>query len=90
MTRRRSHSCAKTEPSELQRLPAWAIGHYPSRGGWLLYVQAPIINYGEYLDGLLKQAPADALPPHYGNDALGRLAGSGESQRLPERHQGVF
>jgi uncharacterized protein (TIGR02285 family) len=30
-------------------------------------------NYGEYLDGLLKQAPADVLTPHYGNDALGSL-----------------
>ena len=36
-------------------------------------------NYGEYLDGLLKQAPADALAPHYGNDALGSLL---QMQRL--------
>ena len=102
MTRRRSQSCANTEPSELRRRPAWAIRHYPSRGGWLLDVLAPFIkdgevdladllasgseklgiiaerNYGEYLDGLFKQAPADALPPHYGNYALGRLAGTRE------------
>ncbi len=40
MTRRRSHNCAKTEPSELRRLPAWDIGPCPSRGGWLLCVLA--------------------------------------------------
>ncbi|MDI2593975.1 TIGR02285 family protein [Pseudomonas sp. N3-W] len=36
-------------------------------------------NYGEYLDGLLKQAPANALTLHYGNDALGSLL---QMQRL--------
>ncbi|SEE12350.1 conserved hypothetical protein [Pseudomonas migulae] len=36
-------------------------------------------NYGEYLDALLKQAPADSLTPHYGNDALGSLL---QMQRL--------
>jgi len=36
-------------------------------------------NYGDYLDGLLKQAPADALTVHYGNDALGSLL---QMQRL--------
>ncbi|MGE8155083.1 TIGR02285 family protein [Pseudomonas vancouverensis] len=36
-------------------------------------------NYGEYLDALLKQAPPDALTPHYGNDALGSLL---QMQRL--------
>ena len=40
-------------------------------------------NYGEYLDGLLKQAPADALAPHYGNDALGSLL---QMQRLGRLH----
>ena len=40
MTRRRSHNCAKMEPSELRRLPAWDIGPCPSRGGWLLCVLA--------------------------------------------------
>lgn len=30
-------------------------------------------NYGEYLDGVLRQAPAQALTAHYGNDALGSL-----------------
>ncbi len=165
MTRRRSHNCAKTEPSELRCLPAWGI-HCPSPGSWLLgvlatlfllleplpsalaqtrgtliwlkrdlppltifdgpkkgqgvidqllplliagmpqyqhSVLAPFIkdgevdlaellasgreklgiiaerNYGEYLDGLLKQAPADSLTSHYGNDALGSLL---QMQRL--------
>ncbi|WP_373460015.1 TIGR02285 family protein [Pseudomonas lini] len=36
-------------------------------------------NYGEYLDALLKQAPAHALTLHYGNDALGSLL---QMQRL--------
>lgn len=36
-------------------------------------------NYGDYLDALLKQAPADSLTPHYGNDALGSLL---QMQRL--------
>jgi len=36
-------------------------------------------NYGEYLDALLKQAPANALTLHYGNDALGSLL---QMQRL--------
>jgi len=36
-------------------------------------------NYGEYLDALLKRAPAEALTPHYGNDALGSLL---QMQRL--------
>jgi uncharacterized protein (TIGR02285 family) len=36
-------------------------------------------NYGEYLDGLLKQAPAEAVTLHYGNDALGSLL---QMQRL--------
>jgi len=36
-------------------------------------------NYGEYLDGLLKQAPVDSLTVHYGNDALGSLL---QMQRL--------
>ncbi|WP_150748237.1 TIGR02285 family protein [Pseudomonas fluorescens] len=36
-------------------------------------------NYGESLDALLKQAPADALTLHYGNDALGSLL---QMQRL--------
>ncbi|MHA3734994.1 TIGR02285 family protein [Pseudomonas sp. Eth.TT006] len=30
-------------------------------------------SYGEFLDGLLKQAPDGALTPHYGNDALSNL-----------------
>lgn len=36
-------------------------------------------NYGDYLDALLKQAPADALTLHYGNNALGSLL---QMQRL--------
>ena len=36
-------------------------------------------NYGEYLDALLKQAPANSLTLHYGNDALGSLL---QMQRL--------
>ena len=36
-------------------------------------------NYGDYLDGLLKQAPPNALTAHYGNDALGSLL---QMQRL--------
>jgi uncharacterized protein (TIGR02285 family) len=36
-------------------------------------------NYGEFLDVLLKQAPAKALTLHYGNDALGSLL---QMQRL--------
>jgi uncharacterized protein (TIGR02285 family) len=36
-------------------------------------------NYGEYLDGLLKQAPGKVLTSHYGNDALGSLL---QMQRL--------
>ncbi|WP_416740755.1 TIGR02285 family protein [Pseudomonas sp. NFX71] len=36
-------------------------------------------NYGDYLDTLLKQAPADSLTSHYGNDALGSLL---QMQRL--------
>ncbi len=30
-------------------------------------------SYGEYIDGLLRQAPGGALTPHYGNDALSSL-----------------
>ncbi|VVN07064.1 hypothetical protein PS645_03592 [Pseudomonas fluorescens] len=36
-------------------------------------------NYGEHLDALLKQAPANSLILHYGNDALGSLL---QMQRL--------
>ncbi|CRL48646.1 Bacterial extracellular solute-binding proteins, family 3 [Pseudomonas sp. URMO17WK12:I11] len=36
-------------------------------------------SYGQVLDALLKQAPAGALTPHYGNDALGSLL---QMQRL--------
>lgn len=36
-------------------------------------------NYGTYLDSLLKQAPAEVLTQHYGNDALGSLL---QMQRL--------
>jgi uncharacterized protein (TIGR02285 family) len=36
-------------------------------------------NYGEFLDTLLKQAPPQALTPHYGTDALGSLL---QMQRL--------
>jgi uncharacterized protein (TIGR02285 family) len=36
-------------------------------------------NYGEYLDALLKQAPAASLTLHYGDDALGSLL---QMQRL--------
>jgi uncharacterized protein (TIGR02285 family) len=36
-------------------------------------------NYGDYLDALLRQAPADALTLHYGNEALGSLL---QMQRL--------
>jgi len=36
-------------------------------------------RYGEFLDTLLQQAPAGALTPHYGNDALGSLL---QMQRL--------
>lgn len=36
-------------------------------------------NYGEQLDALLKQAPANSLMLHYGNDALGSLL---QMQRL--------
>ena len=36
-------------------------------------------SYGQVLDTLLKQAPAGALTPHYGNDALGSLL---QMQRL--------
>jgi uncharacterized protein (TIGR02285 family) len=36
-------------------------------------------NYGEFIDVLLKQAPAKALTLHYGNDALGSLL---QMQRL--------
>lgn len=36
-------------------------------------------NYGEYLDALLKQVPANTLTLHYGNDALGSLL---QMQRL--------
>jgi len=36
-------------------------------------------SYGQFLDTLLKQAPAGALTPHYGNDALGSLL---QMQRL--------
>ncbi|MFJ4195878.1 TIGR02285 family protein [Pseudomonas sp. NPDC089534] len=30
-------------------------------------------SYGDYLDTLLRQAPANALTPHYGNDAVSSL-----------------
>ena len=30
-------------------------------------------SYGDYVDGLLHQAPNGSLTPHYGNDALGSL-----------------
>lgn len=40
-------------------------------------------NYGEFLDALLKQAPSDALAPHYGNDAIGSLL---QMQRLGRLH----
>lgn len=36
-------------------------------------------SYGQFLDTQLKQAPPDALTPHYGNDALGSLL---QMQRL--------
>lgn len=36
-------------------------------------------SYGQFLDTLLKQAPPNALTPHYGNDALGSLL---QMQRL--------
>jgi uncharacterized protein (TIGR02285 family) len=36
-------------------------------------------SYGQFVDSLLKQAPAGALTPHYGNDALGSLL---QMQRL--------
>ncbi|WLG49882.1 TIGR02285 family protein [Pseudomonas sp. FP1742] len=36
-------------------------------------------RYGQFLDTLLQQAPAGALTPHYGNDALGSLL---QMQRL--------
>ena len=36
-------------------------------------------NYGDYLDGLLKQAPPNSLTAHYGNDAVGSLL---QMQRL--------
>lgn len=36
-------------------------------------------SYGQFLDGLLQQAPAGAVTPHYGNDALGSLL---QMQRL--------
>lgn len=36
-------------------------------------------SYGELVDGLLQQAPAQSLTPHYGNDALGSLL---QMQRL--------
>jgi uncharacterized protein (TIGR02285 family) len=36
-------------------------------------------SYGQFLDTLLKQAPAGALTPHYGNDAVGSLL---QMQRL--------
>ena len=52
MTRRRSHSCAKTGPSELRCLPAWGI-HCPSPGSWLLGVLATLF--------LLLEPPSSAL-----------------------------
>lgn len=36
-------------------------------------------SYGEVVDAVLRQAPPDALTPHYGNDALGSLL---QMQRL--------
>jgi len=55
MTRRRSHSCAKMEPSELRRLPAWPIRHHPSHGGWPLCMLAILLLLLEPLPSALAQ-----------------------------------